>query len=70
MAARDAAKTHCLRGHEFTEDNTYYHPETNARNCIECRWLRAHGEEGGLTTREKINVIFWESVQWCADNHD
>ncbi|MAX33707.1 MAG: hypothetical protein CME72_11665 [Halomonadaceae bacterium] len=29
--------THCRRGHEFTQDNTYYHPKTGRRECRECR---------------------------------
>ena len=29
--------THCLRGHEFTKDNTYTNPRTNQRSCRTCR---------------------------------
>src|SRR3990167_2682493 len=40
-SARNARKTHCARGHEFTEENTYHHvPEHRA--CRACRpfWRR------------------------------
>jgi hypothetical protein len=29
-------KTHCLRGHEFTEANTIVHPQTGFRRCRAC----------------------------------
>lgn len=37
-AAKNAAKTHCLRGHEFTSENTY----TNGRRrvCRQCERIR------------------------------
>lgn len=34
-AARNAAKTHCKRGHEFTPENTYY--PKGGRGCRTCR---------------------------------
>lgn len=34
--ARNARKTHCKRGHEFTRDNTHISPQ-NRRICITCR---------------------------------
>lgn len=42
IAARNAAKTHCTRGHEFTPENTYRvkpsKSQTNgARGCRTCR---------------------------------
>lgn len=35
-ADRNANKTHCLQGHEFTPDNTYRKPE-GGRSCRRCR---------------------------------
>jgi hypothetical protein len=34
-------KTHCIRNHEFTEENTYRPPSRpNTRHCRECRRVR------------------------------
>ena len=30
-------KTHCIRGHEFTDENTYVSPISRRRACITCR---------------------------------
>lgn len=39
--AINAAKTHCIRGHEFTPENTYRPPKyPTIRQCRECRRLR------------------------------
>lgn len=35
-AAANIRKTHCLRGHEFTPENTYVHRD-NRRECRQCR---------------------------------
>lgn len=35
VAAHHARKTHCIRGHEFTPENTIRHP--HGRNCRACR---------------------------------
>jgi hypothetical protein len=35
-----ARKTHCLRGHEFTPENTYSAPGVIGRVCRQCRTLR------------------------------
>jgi hypothetical protein len=32
----NAAKTHCMRGHEFTPENTYVKPSTGMRRCRTC----------------------------------
>lgn len=39
ITARNAAATHCLRGHEFTPENTYI-PRSGNRNCRACIRLR------------------------------
>lgn len=37
----NAIKTHCVRGHEFSQENTYRPPNKNERLCREC--MRMHG---------------------------
>jgi len=37
-----ATMTHCGRGHEFTEENTYVAKGTGARNCRKCTRARAN----------------------------
>lgn len=41
-----ARQTHCLRGHEFTIDNTYRHKRAHgyARVCRACKLMRYRGE--------------------------
>lgn len=38
IPAQNARKTHCIRGHKFTPENTYY--EHGWRECRECRRIR------------------------------
>ncbi len=33
-------RTHCIRGHEFTPDNTLVFPGGTKRHCIKCRRMR------------------------------
>lgn len=35
--AKNARKTHCINGHEFTPENTYHRSDRNTRECIACR---------------------------------
>jgi hypothetical protein len=36
-------KTHCLRGHEYTPENTYWFPSRpNVRTCRACMRIREH----------------------------
>lgn len=36
LSARNARKTHCVNGHEFTDQNTYRRPDGD-RDCRTCR---------------------------------
>ena len=67
-------KTHCIRGHEFTTDNTYITPKTGARACKQCRgikysggspiqWMDVHGYSGN---REKAILRDGEKCTNCA----
>lgn len=45
----NARKTHCMRGHEFNEENTYHTPDGRGRQCRVCckekmRRIRAERE--------------------------
>lgn len=55
-AGMNYQKTHCKRGHEFTEENTY-HPPTipHGRSCRACSNLR----QKGYTAKNKSKVPAW-----------
>lgn|SRR5215469_7516285 len=38
LAAANASKTACSRGHAFTEENTYWRKDRLGRNCRICRY--------------------------------
>jgi|SRR5271157_3784042 len=38
--AKNAAKTSCIHGHPYTEENTYHRPDKNGRMCRACGRLR------------------------------
>ena len=43
LTAREAAQTHCLRGHELVGHNVYRRPDgTNKRECRTCRNTARH----------------------------
>ena len=35
-----AEKTHCKQGHVFDQDNTYYRPDGDGRQCLKCKTIR------------------------------
>lgn len=41
LTAAEVAQTHCHRGHEFTEANTYLRPDRPGRICRQCSRGRA-----------------------------
>jgi hypothetical protein len=45
LAAANAAKTHCIHGHEFNEENTYWRRDRTppTRMCRACSRQRARG---------------------------
>jgi hypothetical protein len=47
-------KTHCIRGHEFTPNNTYTRTRNGVRECKQCRSLRSRKHYwGDVNYREK-----------------
>lgn len=68
FSATLARTTHCIRGHEFTTDNTYTRPD-GTRRCVACRkaaeywktpksraWHAAHNKEKCRRQRERKAV--------------
>lgn len=53
-AAKNARKTHCLRGHPFDEVNTYWEPSRAGRACRECK--RQQQRAAGKRDRRKIKT--------------
>ena len=51
LGARNARKTKCANGHEYTEENTYLSPKTGHRRCRTCqratyqRWKQRQRQE-------------------------
>lgn len=43
LGGQQPRRSHCIRGHEFTPDNTYVKPSTGKRSCRACR--RIHRDE-------------------------
>lgn len=36
----NANKTHCIRGHEFTPENTRFHKRRGSRICVRCKLMK------------------------------
>ena len=48
---RAMVKSHCLRGHEFTPQNSYIRPDNGRRQCIKCIRLRTRKRD--VTPRQR-----------------
>lgn len=59
------ARTHCLKGHEFTESNTYLAPKDGKRNCKTCMYERH--KRWAETNRERHNELH---RNWSRSNPD
>jgi hypothetical protein len=76
ISARNASKTHCLRGHPFDEANTYYQgPRRDRRGCRICKKLgrpaarylpnvsKTHCPWGHLY--DEANTYHYRGGRWC-----
>jgi hypothetical protein len=49
-----APVTHCIRGHEFTKENTYIVPGRTERQCKECKRIRGRKSYKGKGENVKV----------------
>lgn len=66
--AQNARKTHCVRGHEFTPENTYVNP-SGGRECRRCRMDRRSAEREGRTCQQCGASLAYEQrigTKWCS----
>lgn len=62
--------THCSKGHEFTEENTFTRAYDNARVCRECRkqyarekYQRNKDKNGGIARVKKASAPIFEILE-------
>lgn len=72
--ARNAVATHCVHGHEFTDENTYIKPN-GARNCRICRRDSALRQQEKLMRKRTLvqqepQEWRWEQTLDEAERHD
>lgn len=48
VSARNAAKTHCVRGHEYTIENSYLRPDGGGKQCRICIKARTESKKRKL----------------------
>lgn len=57
MAARNAAKTHCPKGHEYTEENTL--PKGDWRECKTCKYEKIKAYKDANPEKARAAVRSW-----------
>ena len=53
-SARNAVKTHCVHGHEFTQENTYAYTRLGKRECRTCKRIRARHRRARVAAARAI----------------
>jgi hypothetical protein len=58
--ALQKAKTHCPRGHAYTEENTYIHPSSGSKMCRICKRAsnKRHRQGTRLPARQIIEMHY------------
>ena len=56
MRAKSAAQTHCKRGHEFTDENTWTCSKSGKRRCRTCDRDRARAYKAALRAARKASA--------------
>lgn len=51
-----AAKTHCIRGHEFTEENTYWHRDKRSPGALYRKCRACYREKYGSPRFDELSV--------------
>lgn len=69
-AARNAAKTHCTKGHEFTPENTY--SQRNGKGCRTCRNASAREARARqkLATADAVVPRVRPKKTHCVQGHE
>jgi hypothetical protein len=57
LAKRNKNATHCIRGHEFTPENTSIRTAANKRSCKKCAYTRQRITQGNATVEE---IAAWQ----------
>lgn len=64
QGGKNAAKTHCPQGHEYTEDNTYYRPKKINRHCRTCARVNSREQtikQYGITVKQFEQMLIQQS---------
>jgi HNH endonuclease len=69
-AAKNARKTHCMRGHEFTPENTYTPPGGGGRACKTCMyaWSIARTGERKLGDVNRVKTLCPQGHPYDEEN--